>query len=205
MQRPGVAARCTLAAFSVDALGLRGVLGVKPYVRLIGALWVLCALASCGEAPSPASASDSQVAQIAQVTGGPACAPTDQDQYVYDPRRLQVVQACIRVSGIVDALEMETDGDTVIHLHLDPPFQDLLRPANLTDERGNLVVELICMSQPVQRLLLLSTAQHPAHARAGAGRAPRGSPRSDASAGIERGDAPTAAPGVADSDWRVCA
>jgi hypothetical protein len=150
MQRPGVVARCTLVAFSVGALGLRGVLGVKPYVRLIGALWILCALASCGEAPSPTAAIDSQIAQFAQVTGGPACAPTDQDQYVYDPRRLQVVQACIRVSGIVDALEMETDGDTVIHLHLDPQFQNLLRPANLTDERGDLVVELICMSQPVQ-------------------------------------------------------
>ena len=43
-----------------------------------------------------------------------ACAPTDQDRYVYNPARLQVVTACLQVTGTVAAIRMEADGD----LHL---------------------------------------------------------------------------------------
>ena len=40
-----------------------------------------------------------------------ACAPTDQDRYVYNPARLQVVTACLQVTGTVAAIRMEADGD----------------------------------------------------------------------------------------------
>ena len=69
-----------------------------------------------------------------QVTNVPIppvqCAPTDQDQYVYHPVRLRILQACIRVSGVVRALRVENDGDLHLQLELDAAYHDLLEPAN---------------------------------------------------------------------------
>ena len=118
---------------------------MKRYAWPMAVVSLVCVLAGCGTASS------------SSIAGAPeaACAPTDQDKYVYDPRRLQVVQACIRVTGIVDAVEMETDGDTNFFLRLDPPYRGLLKPANTQEERGDLVVETVCASQPVQANAIL--------------------------------------------------
>jgi hypothetical protein len=73
------------------------------------------------------------------------CTPTDQDQYVYDPGRLQVVQACIRVTGTIDAKFISTDGDSILLLRLDPPYEHLLTPGNsVGEDNGDLGVEAVC-------------------------------------------------------------
>jgi hypothetical protein len=88
--------------------------------------------------------------RVATVTVPPAqCQPTDQDQYVYHPQRLHVLQSCIRVTGVVDALRVENDGDLHIQLRLDPQYRFLLQPAN-SHEQGDLVVEPVCPSLPLQ-------------------------------------------------------
>jgi hypothetical protein len=79
-----------------------------------------------------------------------ACRPTDQDQYVYDPYRLDVHAACIRVTGIVQAVRKEADGDFHILLALDPQYRYLLRPANQGEELGDLVVEPVCVRTVTQ-------------------------------------------------------
>ncbi len=79
-----------------------------------------------------------------------ACKPTDQDRYVYHPWRLQVVRACIRVSGTVDAIRREADGDLHILLRLDAPYRSLLRPANQGEELGDLVIEPVCVGKVSQ-------------------------------------------------------
>ena len=83
-------------------------------------------------------------------SSGASCAVTDQNQYVYHPDRLQVVQPCLRVSGVVDAVRDEADGDKHILLHLDPQYQHLLQPAN-QNEQGDLVVEPVCVGQVSQQ------------------------------------------------------
>jgi hypothetical protein len=65
------------------------------------------------------------------------------------------------VTGIVDAVEMGTDGDSNYFLRLDPSYHDLLRPANTQEERGDLVVETVCESQPVQPNAILICAGDP--------------------------------------------
>jgi len=73
-----------------------------------------------------------------------ACTPTDQDRYVYNPSRLAVQAACIRVTGVVEAVRTEADGDYHILVALDRPSAYLLRPANQGEELGDLVVEPVC-------------------------------------------------------------
>lgn len=79
-----------------------------------------------------------------------ACVPTDQDHYVYHPYRLKVAAACIRVTGIVQAVRQEADGDFHILLALDATYASLLTPANQGVELGDLVVEPICVHPVTQ-------------------------------------------------------
>jgi hypothetical protein len=79
-----------------------------------------------------------------------ACTPTDQNQYVYNPARLSVQAACIRVTGIVQAVRKEADGDFHILVALDPRYVYLLTPANQGEELGDLVVEPVCVRTVTQ-------------------------------------------------------
>jgi hypothetical protein len=103
-------------------------------------------LAGCGSASAAPEAAS---------TSGAACSPTDQDQYVYDPTRLQVLQACIRVTGYVDDIEVAPDGDTNFLLRLDPHYQHLLTPGNEQgEERGDLGIEAVCTVSPVDAIVM---------------------------------------------------
>ncbi len=67
---------------------------------------------------------------------------------VYLPGRLKLVDRCMTVSGTVDCLKDEPDGDVHIRLRLDPQYARLLMPANslqtCVDQPGpHLVVEII--------------------------------------------------------------
>jgi hypothetical protein len=77
------------------------------------------------------------------------CRPSDQDRYVYHPARLHILQSCIHVTGVVEASRIENDGDLHLQLRLDAPYQALLQPANRL-EQGDLVVEPVCASLPLQ-------------------------------------------------------
>ncbi len=70
--------------------------------------------------------------------------------HVYNPDRLQVVSQCITVSGRVETIRPERDGDYHIQLHLDPAFADLTNDGNNLYQDGNLVLEIICVGQVTQ-------------------------------------------------------
>lgn len=90
---------------------------------------------------APASAIPTALGTLQPV----ACIATDQDQYVYHPYRLKVGAACIRVTGVVQAVRHEADGDFHILLAVDAQYNSLLAPANQGVELGDLVVEPICV------------------------------------------------------------
>lgn len=103
-------------------------------------------LAACGPA--------AQVASPVNARGSPlptrsSCTPTDQDQYVYRPARLQAIAACIRITGTIVSSTAEADGDVHISVRLDPEYEALLTEANL-NEGGTLTVEPVCMFPPLQ-------------------------------------------------------
>jgi len=100
----------------------------------IVALLVLCGLAGCGRAP--------------QVLKSGQCKPGDPLAGVYLPSRLTVKNACTTVSGTVDCVKHEPDGDEHIRLRPDPAYRRLLTPANAfqqcTNEKDpHFVVEII--------------------------------------------------------------
>jgi hypothetical protein len=98
-------------------------------------------------------ARESNTAPPANTPG--TCTPTDQDRFVYDPGRLQLVQACVYVTGVVDEQRKNADGDTVILLRLDPPYEYLLTPGNAGPEyHGDIGVEAVCTFAPLEPVVM---------------------------------------------------
>lgn len=142
--------------------------------RLIGLAMVMALVAGCG-ATTPTGTPDGRASTLPQTSANPSaepsvgpelspdegtgpaiapvvvrppakgCVPTGQDKYVYNPRRLQVVTACLQVTGTVAAIRTEADGDLHILIALDPAYVHLLRPTNQGEELGDLVVEPVCV------------------------------------------------------------
>ena len=84
-------------------------------------------------------------------------APTSSDQcdqslwdHVYNPSRLQVVDYCRTISGTLESIRTERDGDFHIRVKLDSQFSDLINSANINGQFGNLVVEPICVNKVTQ-------------------------------------------------------
>jgi hypothetical protein len=82
------------------------------------------------------------------------CQPTDQDQYIYNPDRLKVQLPCLRVSGTVDFVRTEADGDFHLGLKLDPQYAQYVNSCNSTcvngAEHGDLVIEPVCANRVTQ-------------------------------------------------------
>ena len=73
------------------------------------------------------------------------CQPTDQDDYVFDPRRLQVLRGCVIVTGVVkETFVNKPDGDAIIDLIPDPPYVKYLTQGNFNLLEGALHLEIIC-------------------------------------------------------------
>jgi len=68
-------------------------------------------------------------------------------QYVYNPGRLQVLNPCISVTGTVEEVRKEADGDVHILFRLDQQFAALLNEKNITRQYGDLVLEPICQGK----------------------------------------------------------
>ena len=107
--------------------------------------------AAAGQQPS----SPSQPGAASPAPPGAAAATCDTSlwDHVYNPQRLIVKQDCVAVTGTIvdptnggetDGVRHEADGDTHGWLKLDPGFENLLNAGNMSDERGNLVFEIVC-------------------------------------------------------------
>ncbi len=70
--------------------------------------------------------------------------------HVYNADRLVVYKDCQTVSGIVDRVIVEADGDYHIRLGLDTPYQNLTNSVNNSDQYGDLVLEIVCANTVTQ-------------------------------------------------------
>src|SRR5260370_2930390 len=99
-------------------------------------------------ASSPPATASSPAANPGPVPPGPvghsAC---DQGlwSHIYHPYRLHVISACKTVTGKVEGVHQEPDGDLHILLRLDPAYAGLINGANTEFEDGDLVLEEICV------------------------------------------------------------
>ena len=66
---------------------------------------------------------------------------------VYNPSRLKVLDPCKAVTGTIEELDHNEDGDTHMLLKLDSGFEDLLLKKNLTKKNGDLVIEVVCANE----------------------------------------------------------
>ena len=71
---------------------------------------------------------------------------------VYLSGRLRLLDRCRTVSGTVDCVKLEPDGDYHVRLRPDPPYVGLLRPANRLQT---------CTGQPGPHLVVEIIPQHP--------------------------------------------
>ena len=111
--------------------------------------------------PTPTAVAGAVASAIAPTITAASCKPTDQDRYVYNPDRLIVQAACLRVSGVIDAIRQEADGDLHILLRLDSADRHYLTPANQGEELGDLVIEPICVHPVSQADAVQSCAADP--------------------------------------------
>ena len=76
-----------------------------------------------------------------------ACAAGPKE-HVYHPDRLRNLAPCVTVSGTIDLIRHEPDGDDHVLLRLDPgqlcAGQDCLNAENASKQRGDLVLEPVC-------------------------------------------------------------
>ena len=74
-----------------------------------------------------------------------ACDPTIW-KYVYDPTRLEVVDKCMTVTGVIEESSADDDGDQHMLLKLDAGQENLLKKKNIKKKNGDLVIEAVCMN-----------------------------------------------------------
>jgi hypothetical protein len=70
--------------------------------------------------------------------------------HIYNPTRLQVVEPCKTVTGTVDTVRIEQDGDFHIRLRVDPQYAGMIKSANVNGQFGDLVLEPICQNPVTQ-------------------------------------------------------
>lgn len=83
--------------------------------------------------------------------------------HVYNPQRLKIVENCKIVSGTIDNIITEKDGDSHIRLHLDSQYSNLINAANVNGQHGDLVLEPICQNQAQQQDAIDSCANFTYH------------------------------------------
>lgn len=67
-------------------------------------------------------------------------------KYVYDASRLQVLDKCKTVTGIIEETSADEDGDQHMLLKLDKGQKQLLTKKNKSKKQGNLVIEAVCIN-----------------------------------------------------------
>jgi len=70
--------------------------------------------------------------------------------HVYNPNRLQIVDSCITITGAIDSIRAENDGDLHIRLSVDSQYSHLINQANKDNQFGDLALEPICVRKVTQ-------------------------------------------------------
>lgn len=106
------------------------------FKSVLAALVVLSPLSFAGVGRPP-------VVSAAPPGSGAACNPWVAAR-VYKPSRLLVKDPCKVVTGTIEELDANEDGDEHMLLKLDPGQENLLNKKNLKKKNGNLVIEVVC-------------------------------------------------------------
>ena len=97
-------------------------------------------------------------ARQASIIGTPSLCrdPNNISSHVYNPGRLQTIKDCVTVSGIVDSVLVENDGDYHVWFHVDRQYASLPNSANNDYLHGDLLAEIICATTVNQQDAVLA-------------------------------------------------
>lgn len=113
-------------------------------------LIVVAASIGCGSNSTSPTAAVSPLSSTATSTPTVTTSQCSTDAYahVYSPDRLQLLAACIKLTGTIDSETPQADGDYHVRLRIDPgqtcAGQPCLDPKNLSDQAGDLILEPVC-------------------------------------------------------------
>ena len=68
-------------------------------------------------------------------------------KYVYNPDRLEVIDRCKTVTGVIEESSADEDGDQHMLLKLDNGQEELLTKKNIKKKQGDLVIEAVCVNK----------------------------------------------------------
>lgn len=141
-----------------------------PAGALVGVMVIAGILVSAGNthqlsneqtasASSPSTESSPTNSEV-QVTASPSTTthlPTpagakcgNPDAHVYNPDRLQLLAACVTVTGTVAVIRSESDGDLHVLLRLDSSESKYINAKNISAQDDDLVLEPVCVDTPTQ-------------------------------------------------------
>lgn len=67
---------------------------------------------------------------------------------MYNPARLQVINKCKIVTGVIAESNADEDGDQHMLLKLDNGQDELLTKRNFKKKQGDMVIETVCANKP---------------------------------------------------------
>ncbi|SRR6266487_1301161 len=70
--------------------------------------------------------------------------------HVYNPSRLKILNPCLQVTGTISVIRVEKDGDDHVLLKLDTGQENLLNQENISQQKGDLVLEPVCLHKVTQ-------------------------------------------------------
>lgn len=81
-------------------------------------------------------------------------------QHVYHPDRFTILDSCHGMTGVVQSIRYESDGDAHIQVRPDAPYASMLNGANQQLQNGALVVEPVCVRMPTQADAIMACANY---------------------------------------------
>ena len=105
---------------------------------LVLALAVGCTVTPTGTSDTPGAAPPAP----------PDACGADPFVHVYHPARLKVLVACRTITGTIDFIRREPDGDDHVRLRVDDV--SLLNQGNIDNQHGDLVLEPVCINPVTQ-------------------------------------------------------
>lgn len=68
-------------------------------------------------------------------------------KYVYEPDRLFIIQPCVTLSGVVERVDLESDGDNHIYFRLDNTNPKLVNIFNQIFAGSDIIAEMVCLNE----------------------------------------------------------
>jgi hypothetical protein len=101
----------------------------------------------------------------ASIVGTPSLCrdPNNISSHIYNPARLQTVKDCATVSGKVDNVITEDDGDYHVWFHVDSQYANLPNSVNNDYRQGDLLAEIICATTVNQQDAVLACENYTNH------------------------------------------